>query len=181
MTESNNIFLIGPMGAGKSTVGIQLAKRLGLDFYDTDQELEQRTGVDLAWIFSVEGEDGFRRRERLIIEDLTQVPNIVLSTGGSCIVDPDNRRNLRNNGFVVYLTTSTPEQFNRTQRNRKRRPELQVPNLAEHIQQRMTQFGPLFSEIADLTILTDHKTVTQVVTEILQHLPKWLLQVKQGE
>ena len=92
---ASNIFLVGPMGAGKSTVGKQLAKSLGRDFFDSDKEIERRTGVSISWIFEMEGEAGFRAREQKVIEELTDMKNIVLATGGGAILSADNRRALR--------------------------------------------------------------------------------------
>ena len=94
------------MGAGKSTVGKQLAKALGRDFYDTDREIERRTGVSISWIFEMEGESGFRQREQKVLDELSQLKNIVLATGGGIVLAEENRRMLRSRGYVVYLSTS---------------------------------------------------------------------------
>jgi shikimate kinase len=166
--DQQNIFLIGPMGAGKSTVGNQLAKRLGRRFYDTDQEIETRAGVDLSWIYSVEGEEGINQREHSIIAELTTLDNIVLSTGGGAVVRPENRRILNNRGTVIYLQTSNPEQCSRTAHNRRNRPLLQVDNLKSQIERLMTERQPLYEEIADIKICTDKKSVKYVVDQILQ-------------
>lgn len=166
----NNVYLIGPMGAGKSTVGTQLAKKLGFQFYDTDRTIEERTGVDLSWIFSIEGEIGFHKREQDIIEELSGLNKIVLSTGGGSICEEKNRRNLSSNGFVIYLMTSMPEQFTRTSRNRKNRPQLQVDNLEAEIHRLMEERKPLYEEIADFSLSTDGKSVRAVVNEIMQAL-----------
>ncbi len=167
---SDNIFLIGPMGAGKSTVGSQLAKRMNRKFYDSDQELEMRTGVDLAWIYSLEGEEGFNRREQAVIEDLTQMQHIVLSTGGGSVIYPESRRCLSERGLVIYLQTSKPEQCSRTARNRRNRPLLQVDNLQQQIETLMRQRAPLYEEIANIRISTDGKSVARVVDEIITAL-----------
>ena len=167
---SSNLFLIGPMGAGKSTVGNQLAKQLGREFYDSDQELEARTGVELAWIYSLEGEEGFNRRERLVIDDLTQLKNVVLSTGGGSVIHPDNRHFLSERGIIIYLQTSKPEQFSRTSRNRRNRPQLQVDNLQLQIEKLMRERTPLYEEIADISIPTDGKSVRSVVDQIINTL-----------
>ena len=124
MAEKRNIFLVGPMGAGKSTIGRHLADELHLDFYDSDQEIERRTGADIAWIFDLEGEDGFRKREETVINDLTDKQGIVLATGGGSIVTKAVRNRLSARGIVVYLQTTIDKQVARTQRD-KRRPLLQ--------------------------------------------------------
>ena len=121
MAEKRNIFLVGPMGAGKSTIGRHLADELHLDFFDSDQEIERRTGADIAWIFDLEGEDGFRKREENVINDLTDKQGIVLATGGGSIVTKAVRNRLSARGIVVYLQTTIDKQVARTQRD-KRRP-----------------------------------------------------------
>ena len=125
MSRSSRIFLVGPMGAGKSTIGRQLAEALGLEFADTDVEIQRRTGVDIPTIFEYEGEAGFRARERLAVDDLTQMDNQVLATGGGVIMDPENRRNLSARGLVVYLYCTPEQQYERTYRDRNR-PLLQT-------------------------------------------------------
>ncbi len=166
----NNIFLIGPMGAGKSTVGTNLAAELGYEFFDTDKAIEEKTGVDLAWIYSVEGEDGFRIRENQIIAELTLLDRIVLSTGGGSVVDSESRKLLASRGFVIHLSTSMPEQYSRTLNNRRNRPQLQVDDLEKQLEKFRDERQPLYEEISDLSIMTDGKSVKKVVTEILQHL-----------
>src|SRR5476649_1673101 len=111
--KNNNIFLIGPMGAGKSSVGRYLAKQLGMDFYDTDEEVEKRTGVDLAWIFDVEGEDGFRKREAAVVVDLAKLSNVILATGGGTIITPENRDILAARGAIIYLEVALEHQHTR--------------------------------------------------------------------
>jgi shikimate kinase len=111
MAEQRNIFLIGPMGAGKSTIGRHLAQMLHLNFYDSDAEIEKKTGADIAWVFDVEGEEGFRNREREMIDELTQKHGIVLATGGGAIILPENRGHLSARGIVVYLKTSVNKQL----------------------------------------------------------------------
>src|SRR5438270_798093 len=111
--KNKNIFLVGPMGAGKSSVGKSLAKQLGLDFYDTDEEIEVRTGVDLAWIFDLEGEEGFRRREAAVVADLTKLSGVVLATGGGTVMTPENRTLLTARGAIVYLDVTLEHQHTR--------------------------------------------------------------------
>ena len=125
MAEKRNIFLIGPMGAGKSTIGRQLAQMLGMEFMDSDSVIEERAGADIDWIFDVEGEVGFRKREERIINELTQGQGVVLSTGGGSILSKENRNVLSARGIVIYLETTVDKQFERTQRDKKR-PLLQM-------------------------------------------------------
>ena len=120
MKKPGNLFLIGPMGAGKSAVGRQLARLLHLDFVDSDEEVERRTGVDIPFIFEKEGEAGFRKREAQAIDELSRRDGIVLATGGGAVVDPQNRNHLGARGFVVYLHTSVDQQLSRTRKGRER-------------------------------------------------------------
>jgi shikimate kinase len=120
MNHPKNLFLVGPMGAGKSAVGRQLARMLHLDFVDSDEEIEARTGVDIAFIFEKEGEAGFRKREVQVIDELSQREGVVLATGGGAVLDSDSRSRLGARGFVVYLHTSVQQQLDRTRRGRNR-------------------------------------------------------------
>lgn len=167
--KHKNIFLIGPMGAGKSSVGKYLAKQLNMDFYDTDEEIENRTGVEIGWIFDIEGEDGFRRRETSVIADLVKVPNIVLATGGGSILEEENRELLANNGTVVYLEVSLDYQQHRTV-NESRRPLLRVKNRQEILEKFYRERTPLYQSIADLKVHTDDRSIREVSDEII----KWL-------
>ncbi|MEJ2685944.1 MAG: shikimate kinase AroK [Gammaproteobacteria bacterium] len=171
MKTPGSLFLVGPMGAGKSTIGRQLARALHMPFHDSDREIEQRTGVDIPLIFELEGEAGFRRREREVIDELTALPDIVLATGGGAILDTDNRRLLAARGRVVYLHTSVDQQLRRTGRDRGR-PLLQTENPESRLQQLMAQREPLYREIADMTLETDGRTVREVVKEILARLKR---------
>ena len=125
MAEKRNIFLVGPMGAGKSTIGRQLAQQLNMEFFDSDQEIERRTGADVGWVFDVEGEEGFRDREEKVINELTEKQGIVLATGGGSVKSRETRNRLSARGVVVYLETTIEKQLARTQRDKKR-PLLQV-------------------------------------------------------
>lgn len=164
-----NIFLIGPMGAGKSTIGRSVAKLLKMEFYDSDQVIEEKTGADIAWIFDIEGEAGFREREKGVIEELTQMQNIVLATGGGTIVTPENRIALAARGVVVYLRTSLDQQFERTRKDAKR-PLLQTTNVKERLDELWEQREPHYDEIADMTFHTDGLTVNAVANEIIKQL-----------
>ena len=165
----NNIFLVGPMGAGKSTIGRHIANALNLDFYDTDQEIEKRTGAEIAWIFDIEGEKGFRLREQHVVDELTQKQSIVLATGGGVILASENRSALASRGTVIYLKTSLEQQFERTKNDRKR-PLLQTDNLTERLIELGEQRKPLYEEIADYTFDTDGLTVKAVANKIIKHL-----------
>jgi shikimate kinase len=169
MKNPNNLFLIGPMGAGKSAVGRQLAKMLHLDFVDSDDEIETRTGVDIPFIFEKEGEEGFRRREARVIDDLSQLEGIVLATGGGAVASADNRNHLGARGFVIYLYTSVRQQLERTNRGRER-PLLENGNKAEVLEKLMAERDPLYREIADMVVNTDGRRVQTVAREIQQAL-----------
>lgn len=167
--KNNNIFLIGPMGAGKSSVGKYLARKLTKDFYDSDEEIEKRAGADIAWIFDLEGETGFRKREIAVIADLAQLTNIVLATGGGSIIDQANRTILHEKGTVVYLEVSLDYQQTRTVYD-SRRPLLQVKNREEVLVQLMKEREPLYQEIADFRVITDERSVSKVADDIFAWL-----------
>jgi len=169
MKTPGNLFLTGPMGAGKSTIGRQLSKQLRMVFYDSDREIENRTGVDIPLIFELEGEQGFRKRERLVIDELTSQPNIVLATGGGAILDADNRKHLAERGLVIYLHASVNQQLARTKHDRNR-PLLQTDNPRQRLEDLMRLRDPLYREIADLVIDTDGKRVMAVVNQIIRKL-----------
>lgn len=165
-----NLYLVGPMGAGKSTIGKHLARELNIEFYDTDQVIEERSGADISWIYDVEGEEGFRRRERKTIDELSQRIGIVLATGGGAILDQENRNRLAARGTVVYLHTTVEQQLKRTMRD-KRRPELQNENITEdEMKMLMQALDPLYREIADIIVETDSRTVRSVASEVIRLL-----------
>ncbi|WP_192483126.1 MULTISPECIES: shikimate kinase AroK [Cysteiniphilum] len=165
MIITQNVFLIGPVGAGKSTIGRQLASELKLDFVDSDREIEQRCGVDIDWIFDIEGEDGFRKREQEVLGDLATRQGIVLATGGGAIILPENRTLLSSRGKVVYLQASIEQQLERTAKDKKR-PLLQVDDKEAQLKKLMAEREPLYREIADITIETSETTVRNVVQKI---------------
>jgi len=169
MKMPGSLFLTGPMGAGKSTIGRQLAKQLCLPFHDSDHEIESRTGVDIPLIFELEGEAGFRKRETTIIDELTRLPNIVLATGGGAILDPANREHLKTRGQVIYLHTSVNHQLKRTRKDRNR-PLLQTDNPRKILEELMSVRDPLYREIAGIVIDTDGMRVRDVVKMIIQRL-----------
>jgi shikimate kinase len=165
MKASSNVFLVGPMGAGKSTIGRLLAQALCLDFKDTDKEIEERSGVDIPWIFDMEGEQGFRDRETAVLEQLSRQDNLLLATGGGIIQRPENRKLLAANGRVVYLMTSIDEQVRRTSRDKKR-PLLQSENPRQVLTELMDTRHPLYQEVADFVIDTDGRSPKSVAQEL---------------
>lgn len=169
MKMPGNLFLVGPMGAGKSTIGRQLARSLQREFHDSDREIELRTGVDIPFIFEKEGEAGFRRREAEIIDALTRRQGIVLATGGGAVTREENRRHLAERGAVIYLHTSVDQQLARTARDRNR-PLLQTENPRARLEALMAEREPLYRELACLVIETDGRSVKDVVREIVQRL-----------
>jgi len=164
-----NLILVGPMGAGKSTIGRLLAKELRLPFKDSDKEIEQRTGADIPWIFDVEGEQGFRDREQSMLEELCLADGVVVATGGGAVLRPANREALRGGGRVVYLHTSVEQQIDRTSRDRNR-PLLRTADPGRVLRDLMAIRDPLYREIADIIIETDERPPRMVVQEILERL-----------
>ncbi len=169
MLTRRNIFLIGPMGSGKTAVGRHLARLFQFTFYDSDADVELRTGVDIAFIFEKEGEAGFRARERESIERLTLLQGIVLATGGGAVIDPENRRLLHERGAVVYLKTSVEQQLERT-RHARHRPLLNGTDPERKLAELMERRAALYDEIADLTVSTDSRRVQLVAEEIQAQL-----------
>lgn len=163
--RAGNVFLVGPMGAGKSTIGKKLAEDCGWSFIDSDHEIEQRTGVDIAFIFEKEGEEGFRKREQSAIEELTQLSGIVLATGGGAVIKPENRSCLRGRGFVVYLRASVAQQFARVERS-DHRPLLAHGDRHETLARLFAERDPLYREVADLVLDTDGKNAKQLARAI---------------
>ncbi len=170
MAEKRNIFLVGPMGAGKSTIGRELADRLHLEFFDSDQEIERRTGADIAWVFDLEGEEGFRRREETVIDDLSEKQGIVLATGGGSVVSDLVRNRLSARGVVVYLETTIDKQVARTQRDR-RRPLLQTSADPRTVLENLAvERNPLYEDIADVIVQTDDQSAKVVAQKIVERL-----------
>jgi shikimate kinase len=164
-----NVFLVGPMGSGKSAVGRQLADRLGLRFVDSDEEIEARTGVDISYIFEREGEAGFRVREAEIIDDLTRQQGILVATGGGAILDAGSRARMRERGRVVYLRTSVDQQLARTRRSNDR-PLLDNADPRGTLARLFEQRAPLYLEVADIVIDTDGRKVKSVVDQVCRDL-----------
>jgi shikimate kinase len=169
MQSARNVFLIGPMGSGKSAVGRQLARLLRFTYHDSDADIEARTGVDIAYIFEKEGEAGFRLREKESIERLTALEAVVVATGGGAVIDADNRRLLAERGTVVYLETSVDQQLERT-RHGRHRPLLNDTDPQAKLKDLMLRRAALYAEIADLTVSTNGRRVQVVADEIHQAL-----------
>ncbi|WP_211567197.1 shikimate kinase AroK [Microbulbifer marinus] len=166
---SRSIFLVGPMGAGKSTIGKLLAAQLQLPFADSDKVLEERTGADIPWIFDVEGEAGFRRRESEVLRDLCHGPTQVIATGGGIVLMEENRQLLRTYGLVVYLQASTEQLLERTSKNANR-PLLNVADPRARIIELVQQRDPLYREVADIICDTDHCTPKQAALMVAERL-----------
>ncbi|MHA7815748.1 MAG: shikimate kinase AroK [Pseudohaliea sp.] len=169
MTAPRRVFLVGPMGAGKTTIGRQLARSLGLGFADSDAEIEARTGADIPWIFDVEGEAGFRDREEAVIAEMTTWEDTVLATGGGAVLRPANRRALAERGFVIYLRTTLEEQLRRTRKDRNR-PLLQAPDPEGTLRRLFAERDPLYRSVADLVIDTDSSSPKTVAQRVLASL-----------
>ena len=164
-----NVFLVGPMGSGKSAVGRQLALRLGLDFVDSDEEIKARTGVDIPYIFEREGEAGFRQREAEVIDALTSRQDVLLSTGGGAVLAALSRERLRARGRVVYLRTSVNQQLARTRRGTDR-PLLNNPDPRGTLERLFAERAPLYEEVAEFVVDTDGRKVKTVVDHICRLL-----------
>ncbi|MEW6354569.1 MAG: shikimate kinase AroK [Pseudomonadota bacterium] len=169
MKTQDNVFLIGPMGAGKTTIGRELAKSLKMEFVDSDREIERRTGASIPLIFELEGEAGFRVRERAVIDELTQRHGVVLATGGGAVLDADNRAKLAARGRVVYLYAAIEQLLKRTAKD-QHRPLLQTIDPGARLREIINARDPLYREIADLIIETDGRTVRSVVQEVARRI-----------
>ncbi len=166
MSKTENIYLIGLMGAGKTTIGRQLANTLRVPFYDSDKAIEEQTGVDITTIFEYEGEDGFRNREEKMIEELTQIDGIVLATGGGAVVREKNRQILKEKGFVVYLQCSLDKIVQRTRKD-KQRPLLNTDDPKERIETLFAERKEFYLSTSDFTIDTSAMQSKTVVKHIL--------------
>lgn len=157
------------MGAGKTTVGKQLASLLGMDFVDCDNEIERRTGVDIAFIFEKEGEAGFRKRERDVIAQISGREQVVMATGGGAVLDADNRRDLSARGVVIYLYATVEQQLQRT-RHSKNRPLLETEDREARLSELFEQRDPLYREVADIVMPTDERPASHLAQRILEKL-----------
>ena len=166
----NNIVLIGPMGSGKTTVGRRLAENLKVDFYDSDHEIINKTGVSIDHIFDLEGEEGFRKRESGVLEELCFKPNIVLATGGGAVISKENREFIKNTGSVIYLSSSVDQILRRTAKS-KTRPLLEnSSNRRKTISDIIDSRDPLYREVATIIINTNGKKLIEIINEIQSHL-----------
>ncbi|MGB5597775.1 shikimate kinase [Thiothrix lacustris] len=161
----NNIILVGLMGAGKSTIGRQLARRLNLTFYDSDKVVEERTGVSIPTIFAVEGEAGFREREEQVIAELTALPNTLIATGGGSVLRESNREHIKAGGTVIYLRASAEQLFQRI-RHDKTRPLMQTANPMQTLRDLLKAREPLYMEVADLIMPTGKQKVNVILRDI---------------
>ncbi len=169
--DRRNIILIGPMGSGKSTIGNIIAKRLNREFQDSDHYIEDRTGVDIARIFDIEGEAGFRERESRALADLLSRDNRVIATGGGSVLRAENRKLLRKKGYIVFLDTSVREQLQRLRRDKKR-PLLQTENPRERLEALFVERRPIYLELADLAVKTDKRVARRLAADIIGQLPE---------
>lgn len=164
MKQSRRVFLVGPMGAGKTTIGKHLSSELSLPFFDSDREIERRCGADIAWIFDVEGEAGFRDREHQMLAELCKEEGVI-ATGGGIVLREDNRELLAQSGIVVYLNTSVQQQVARTQKDKKR-PLLQTDEPEGVLANLMVQRGRLYQDVASFIVDTDSRNPKVVAKEI---------------
>ncbi len=171
MAIPDNVFLIGPMGAGKSTIGRHLAELLGKQFFDSDHELEKRTGASIPLIFEIEGESGFRSRESAMLDELSSRHDVVLATGGGAVLDPVNRQRLRERGTVVYLQADVETLVQRTRRDRNR-PLLQNVDRRHKLTELMDLRDPIYRETAHIIVHTDQRPPKSVARDILNELER---------
>ena len=164
-----SLFLVGPMGVGKTTIGKQLARELSLEFIDSDHEIEKRAGADISWIFEVEGEAGFREREAKVLEELTHLPDVLISTGGGCVLSDKNRQHLKSRGVVVFLDTSLDIQLMRTKKDKKR-PLLQNVNHSDVLTKMKAVRDPLYNDVCHIKIFVGKSSGTRVVSSIIDNL-----------
>ena len=160
-----NVYLIGPMGSGKTTIGQRLASKLGLEFLDCDRELEQRTGASVSLIFDVEGEEGFRAREAAMLEELSARDGVLIATGGGAVTTEANRKLLRESGLVIYLKTSVDQQLRRLRRD-KSRPLLQTEDRREKLTRLAEERNPIYEELADIVFPAQNRAVNAVAARL---------------
>lgn len=170
MAANPNIYLVGPMGAGKTTVGRRIAELKGMSFVDSDHEVEKRTGVDIAFIFDMEGEEGFRKRERDMIAELSEQPNTVMATGGGAVLDNSTRDLLSARGVVVYLETSLEQQLARTRKGSTRPLLSDSEDVEATLTELMETRDPLYRSIADIVVKTGDQQARRLAREIVEQL-----------
>ena len=166
-----NIILVGPMGSGKSTIGNIIARRLNREFQDSDQFIERRTGVDIARIFDIEGEQGFRDRETNALQELLSQNNRVIATGGGSVMRPENQQMLKQRGYIVFLDTSLNQQMQRLRRDKKR-PLLQTENPRARLEALSHERRPIYLDLADLVVKTDKRVARRLASDIINQLPE---------
>lgn len=169
MDLPKRIVLVGPMGAGKSTIGRLLARELDYCFFDSDRLIEERTGANIPWIFDVEGEEGFRLRETHMLEELTQLERVVVATGGGAVMREENRALLQEQALVIYLKTSVRQQFERTRRDRNR-PLLQQKDPRGVLENLFRTRDPIYQSLADIVMTTDRKSPRLVVRQLMNRM-----------
>lgn len=167
----SHIYLIGPLGAGKTAVGRYLSRKMNRTFFDTDHELVKRAGSDLNWIYDIEGEAGYRRREHKVIESLSHQKNLVISTGGGAVLTPANGAIMKATGLIIYLSVSYPIQLQRTQFRRGTRPLLEdCTSFQDNLHKLNSERTPLYEALADYTLSTDDETALRLANKIRQYL-----------
>lgn len=171
--NKRNIILVGPMGSGKSTVGNILARKLNREFQDSDHYIEEKTGVDIARIFDIEGEQGFRERETNALKELLEADNRVIATGGGSVISEVNQSLLRSRGYIIFLDTSVKQQMQRLRRDKKR-PLLQTDNPLERLEALLRERRPIYLELADLAVKTDKRQARMLASDIINRLPESL-------
>jgi shikimate kinase len=169
MSLPERVVLVGPMGAGKSTIGRMLAKELGYRFLDSDRIIEERCGANIPWIFDVEGEEGFRQRETAMLDELSDAEGTVLATGGGAVMRPENHALLRKNAVVIYLKTSIEQQVERTRKDRNR-PLLQNDDPEGVLRKLFAIRDPLYTKLADIVMFTDRKSPRLVVRQLVNRI-----------
>lgn len=169
MSLPKRVVLVGPMGAGKSTIGRMLARELGYRFLDSDRIIEERCGANIPWIFDVEGEEGFRQRETAMLDELSAEPGTVLATGGGAVMRPENHPMLKKDSVVVYLRTSIEQQVERTSKDRNR-PLLQSDDPEGVLRRLFARRDPLYTELADIIMHTDRKSPRLVVRQLVNRI-----------
>lgn len=169
VTNLTNVFFIGLMGAGKTTIGRLLAKQLNMTFYDSDHEIERKTGVKIPLIFELEGETGFRRREAAVIEELCQLDNIVMATGGGAVLLPENQACLKKHGKIIYLRANVHDLWLRT-RNDKNRPLLQGGDIKQKLERLYSERDPIYRELANCIVDTGAQSAMDITHHIEQLL-----------
>ena len=171
--NKRNIILVGPMGSGKSTIGNILARKLNREFQDSDHYIEEKTGVDIARIFDIEGEQGFRERETNALKELLEADNRVIATGGGSVISEANQSLLRSRGYIIFLDTSVKQQMQRLRRDKKR-PLLQTDNPLERLEALLRERRPIYLELADLAVKTDKRQARMLASDIINRLPESL-------